>query len=219
MREIGLFLQAVCIAVLCGMAHEDARAEEAQKGSVSLEGTGFSLAVTEGGALQLTKEGRTYRVESAFSHPGDKIGFNQLSAQPGANQDPSWMPSVRTVGEGKFVVAAQCGAYEFERTVTLERDKVRVSDRFVSVSREPVGIIVEYALIGSRPFNERLLGGVPEASAPDEAASSAAEAPEAARSSSARAPRSRRPRAKAQAAPAVPPQPSGDPAADGEGDA
>jgi hypothetical protein len=167
MRAIRRLLKVVCIVVLCGVTNNSARAEEPQKGSVPIEGTGFTLAVTEGGALQLTREGRTYTVESAFSHPGDKIGFNNLSAKPGANQDASWTPAVRTAGDGKFVVATRCGAYELERTVALDGDKVRVSDRIVNVSKEPLGIIVEYALTGSQPFNERLLGGAPVASAPE----------------------------------------------------
>jgi hypothetical protein len=164
MRRIGVALCGLLVSLSVCAAAEAAPVLLGNP-SASLQGDGFKLLIGPGGAMQVQKENEVFDINSAFSYPGAKIGYNRLSEEPGKSQDALWKPAVRISGDGSAVVAARCAAYALERTVRVEGDKVRVLDKLTNLSQEAVAVGIEHAVAARKAFRSCLLGGVPAQSA------------------------------------------------------
>lgn len=96
----------------------------------------FDVAIESGGGLALTTAGRVFHIESSFSIP--RGGWNVL----GADRVPGgW--ETRTA---KHRVTAAGPGYRVSRRVRIEQDRVVVSDRVASTSKEAVGILIHHRL-------------------------------------------------------------------------
>ena len=125
-----------------------------------LQGDGFTMKVGRGGGMELTLGNDSCFFESAFSEPGMTIGWNRFSEQPDAS---NWKIRRRHSRRRKSVVIrARTAHYKLERRVRLEQGRVRVQDRLTNTSDTPVGVMIDNHVVTPEPFDECLLGGMPD---------------------------------------------------------
>lgn len=127
----------------------------------AMKGDGFTLEIGRSGAICVVKNGDRFFMESLFSYPAAKIGYNGLSSKPRESQHPKWQPAVRQE-TGKIIVTAACPYYSFMRTIEIRGAKFKVRDTFTNTGTRPVGILVKHTLSVPRPFQTCLLAGVPQ---------------------------------------------------------
>ena len=130
----------------------------------TLRGEGFNLKVGAKGAFHIVKDEEVFAVESLFSSPGERIHFNALSEEPGANQHPEWRVAVSRSGPEQALITAACPQYSLTRTVRIVGDKVKVFDTIKNTDAQPVGILIRHSVTAPESFKDCRLAGVPELS-------------------------------------------------------
>lgn len=131
----------------------------------TLRAAGYEVKFDAGGAMQLQRNGDLYNIESLFSYPGEKIGYNAFALHDSFSQHPQWKPVVRRTKGDTVTATARCADYEVQRSVSIVDGKIRVRDTFKNLKAQPTGIIVENAITAPTPYQTCLLGGAPEISA------------------------------------------------------
>ena len=118
-----------------------------------LELDGAALAVSPNGGMQLRVGPDDYFLCSEFSYPGEKIGYNTLRPDEAAGQ-PSWKPNVRRREDGSIELTAQAESYELTRIIKADGGRVRVFDTIANTSTEPTAVVVNHAVVTTRPFSQ-----------------------------------------------------------------
>jgi hypothetical protein len=103
----------------------------------------ISVRVARSGAMQIGAEGGYCLAESAYSFPGESIGWHRL----GGGEDLGWAPEVERVGKSEMRIRAAGEHYSLERTVRIDGGRVEVEDRLWNRGDEPVGILMRHALV------------------------------------------------------------------------
>ena len=134
-----------------------------------LRGKEFLLRIGNNGGLQVEVGGETFFVESSFSYPGKRIGFNHFSAGAVQNE-AAWKPVTRS-DNGECVIQAAGVHYSITRKVTVKGHRLLISDRIRNTGAQDVGILVNNLMIAQMPEPSVRLSGIPAG------ASSAAENP------------------------------------------
>lgn len=130
-------------------------------GGASLKLGDAVLTVPPAGGLWLARDGERWFVESGFSYPAERMGFNTLTCLPESEGEPGWRPAV-AAGEAVTVTAAGRG-YRLERTIRAEGRRFTVRDRVTNLTGEVLGLAVRHTVItGGRP-RRTLLNGLDDA--------------------------------------------------------
>jgi len=111
----------------------------------------IAVAVSRSGALQVSRGQSFCVLESRFSCPGEKIGWNILSERP-PDGPANWKPRVRKVGDSTLVVSARARDYALERTIRLAGGRVEIRDSLTNLRRAPVAVMVHHTLATPRPM-------------------------------------------------------------------
>ena len=104
-----------------------------------------SISVGRNGAVQIQKGSAFFVLESRFSYPGARIGWNRLSAAA-AEGDPEWKRQVRKVDDSHVQIEATCRLYAFRRDIQFRDGRIELSDALASRTENAVGVIVEHRL-------------------------------------------------------------------------
>lgn len=117
-----------------------------------------SVRVGRHGQVQVNAGKESCVVESAFSHPGERIGWNRLSGtEPGG--EAAWTPRVRKVAATEIAIEAQGELYSLRRNVKLERGRVAFHDTLANLRKEPAGFIVRTTLTAPTAFRNSFTPG------------------------------------------------------------
>jgi len=120
-----------------------------------------AVKVGKPGQIQIDTGRESYLIESAYSYPGERIGWNLLSATE-KGSEPSWLPKVSQVSARALEIEAKGRFFRLRRKVTLEKGQVRFEDRLTSLTKGPVGLIVRNSLTAPRSFGDVFTPGVAE---------------------------------------------------------
>ncbi len=130
--------------------------------TIRLRNRAAEVRIGAHGGMHLIRDGQTFGIDSHFSHPGDRVGWNALSWEPGEREHAAWHPDVQRDGRASARVIADCGSYRIERRVKLRGDVVEVSDTLTNTGREPIGVMVRHGVSTPDAFRDCLLAGVSE---------------------------------------------------------
>jgi hypothetical protein len=124
---------------------------------VRMSGDGLQVRVGRSGAVQVSRGDGFCIAESAYSYPGEKLGWNRLRERQ-AEAEMGWEPKVERLDARSVQVTARGARYGLERVVRVRSGRVEVEDTLVSTSREPVGILVQQQLLTPRILTNARLG-------------------------------------------------------------
>lgn len=96
-----------------------------------------------GGGIAVTIGGRTFAVESGFSH--ERGGWNTLGAPGGARGEEGWAPQVGLL-EGGFVVRATAADYTLERRVYPRAEYIAVEDTVTNTSGRDLALLQRHTV-------------------------------------------------------------------------
>ena len=107
----------------------------------SIGGGRLTVKAGKGGRVEVRADDNSCIVETTYSYPGDKIGWNVVGADSGGSE-AGWSVKVSKADETALVVEARGGSYSLRRTVRLDGDRVEFADTLTNVSDGPVGLLV-----------------------------------------------------------------------------
>lgn len=119
---------------------------------------GVSVRVGRGGQVQVNVGKESCIVESAFSFPGERIGWNGLS-ESAAGSEATWSPWLEKVSGSALAVEARGDFYRLRRLVKLENGKVRFEDTLTNSRSEPTGFIVRTTVTAPAAFENSFTPG------------------------------------------------------------
>ncbi|MCC6446277.1 MAG: LamG domain-containing protein [Armatimonadetes bacterium] len=121
-----------------------------------------ALSVSRQGQIQIrTGRGGPYLIESAYSYPGERIGWNHLAGEAGGSET-RWRPRIRAASSRLLRIEAQGSRLRLQRKVFPEPGRIRFEDRLTNHSREPVGLLLRHTLTAPAPFRSAFSPGVAE---------------------------------------------------------
>ena len=124
---------------------------------VRLSGDEVSVRVGTSGAVQISR-GRGFCIaESAFSYPGEKLGWHRLAAG-GPEGESGWHAEVTKADDRTVRVTARGARYALERVVTLRGERVQIEDTLTNVGAQPVGVFVQHRLLAPSLLTNARLG-------------------------------------------------------------
>ncbi len=118
----------------------------------------FDLAVFPGGAMQVSLGTDVWHIESAYSYPGEVIGYNRLTSRA-AEGEPGWLPVVETLDTGVIRLECPASRYNLLRVIRPEQHRIRVSDTLTNTSPDDVGILVDHIFSADAGLAETRLSG------------------------------------------------------------
>jgi hypothetical protein len=134
-----------------------AQYQPAKQGETIRQG-GVTVLVGGKGQVQVNVGKRTYLVESAFSYPGERIGWNRFSGtEPGG--ESAWTPRVKKISTTEVGIEARGGFYSLRRIVKLQQGRVIFQDTLANLGKEPTGFIVRTTLTAPAAFRNSLTSG------------------------------------------------------------
>lgn len=108
----------------------------------SIQGNGYKVLVGERGALSVDVDGESYDIKPTYSHPdGGTVGTNELSwSGPG-----SWQLDVRAgTAPEQIRIEGKSKQYTLTRTVSVEGDRIGISDEIANKTTDAVGIVIRH---------------------------------------------------------------------------
>lgn len=126
------------------------------KEGVRLNGQGYTLVAGPHGGVEIHIGQDVWFMDSAYSHPGDNIGWNRLTQIP--QQDSVWKVRVETKSD-VIHMSADGQRYHLERTITPDGRRVIVRDTLTNDGNEDVGIIVRNLLTSAGDLTATRLCG------------------------------------------------------------
>ncbi|MBU0608352.1 MAG: LamG domain-containing protein [Armatimonadetes bacterium] len=113
---------------------------------------GLTVRAAVTGQLQLATGGDAYVINSAFSYPGERLGWNTLAGK--VEGQAGWRPIVRKLSSGALQVVAQAPAYRLQREVVLRNGAIEIVDEITNTSTEDLGLLSRHDLICSKRLAE-----------------------------------------------------------------
>lgn len=130
----------------------------------TLTGQGCSLTVAASGAMNVKIGHDDYALSSAYSYPGNVIGFNRFSWF--GESAPEW----RTIMEsnrvpGRISLKGIAKGYTVNRTIDIKDGKFYIKDTIENTTDAPLGMNVRYQAVAQMPFSsgQTTICGVPDA--------------------------------------------------------
>jgi len=118
----------------------------------------MSVRAGGNGQVQISAGREAYLVESGFSFPGERTGWNRFSAtEPGG--ETGWAPRVRKISDTAIAIEAQGEFYRLRRLLKLASGKVFVEDTLTNLRSEPIGFIIRTTLTAPAPFRNAFTPG------------------------------------------------------------
>lgn len=125
---------------------------------VTIRQGNVSVRAGGSGQVQVTVGRDAYLVESAFSFPGERIGWNHLS-EAERKGEPAWKPRVSKISATEMAIEAHGEFYRLERRFKLEAGKIFVKDTLTNLKTEPTGFIIRTILTAPSAFQHSFTPG------------------------------------------------------------
>ncbi|MBM3475457.1 MAG: hypothetical protein FJX75_19505, partial [Armatimonadetes bacterium] len=126
-------------------------------GGSRIAADGLQVRVGRSGAVQVARGEGFCVAESAYSCPGDKLGWNRLSERQ-AEAETGWATKPERLDARTIRVTARGAHYGLERVVRIDKGRVEVQDTLGNASQEPVGILVQHHLLTPHLLTNARLG-------------------------------------------------------------
>ena len=126
----------------------------------TLTGDGFSLRVGGRGGAELHVGQDAYYLASAFSYPGETIGWNAFCEKPGGKN--TWKVETAFPRPNSILIKARGQHYSVTRKISIEKHRLKLEDTLTNIGVSDVGIMVRNQVVTPQPFETCLLGGAPE---------------------------------------------------------
>ncbi len=123
----------------------------------TLKSKGVAVKVSSEGAVQMDTGNESYLVESSYSYPGERLGWNRL-ASSGSGGEPNWKPKVRRKGDA-IEIEAGGRFYNLLRRVRIGKGRIEFEDTLTNVRSEPTPVIVWNNLTSPQAFRETFTPG------------------------------------------------------------
>ena len=118
----------------------------------------ISVQASKNGQLLVNAGPQSCIVEATFSFPGDKIGWNALSAEQ-AGSEANWSIQIKKVSPQSLEIEARGEFYAIRRTIEIKPGKIEVSDRITNFDREPVGVEIWNVITQREVFKDSISPG------------------------------------------------------------
>ncbi|MBI2928666.1 MAG: LamG domain-containing protein [Verrucomicrobia bacterium] len=128
------------------------------KRGLAIRRGGITARVGPRGQIELDSGQAAFVIESAFSYPGEQIGWNHLSAME-AGGEATWTPRTRKLTSEAVAIEAGGASYRLRRVVSLTPGRVLFEDTLTNLRTEPLGLIVRTRLTAQRPFRDSFTPG------------------------------------------------------------
>jgi hypothetical protein len=128
---------------------------------VTLQGAGFQLEIGPSGGMHVVRGNQVFGIESRFSYPGKKLGWNVLGDEGDQHKSTGWRAGVKTDGTQRATISAACPSYTLERSIVIDGPRIRVRDRVRNASPEVIGVMLQHSIATPKPFRQSLVFGVP----------------------------------------------------------
>jgi hypothetical protein len=112
---------------------------------------GVSVGVGEHGELKVDTPDECFVLETTYSYPGEKIGWNGFAIDP-SESESGWTVESKKVSEDTLKITASGRYYRIVRTVRIRDGKIKFEDQLTNLSDEPIGFIVWNDLTTEEPF-------------------------------------------------------------------
>jgi len=118
----------------------------------SVKPGGLTVSAAATGQLQIAAGGDAYVINSAFSYPGQRIGWNTLASK--ADGQAGWKPTVRKLTNGALQVVAQAPGYRVQREVAIKNGAIEIVDTITNTSSAEIGLLSRHDVICSHRLKE-----------------------------------------------------------------
>lgn len=119
----------------------------------------FAVSLNPAGAIKITIGNDDYFLDSYYSYPGERIGYNILDH----GNDKIGVISVAEVIKKKtWQIKKECSQYSITMLVNLNGDKLEITESLKNLTGAPVGIKIKHLLMGGVNFEDALFGGYRE---------------------------------------------------------
>ena len=112
-----------------------------------------TVAADRKGAIQIASGKSSFALESEFSYPGPKIGFNSLPGKS-VGQENSWRPRITRLDKASLQIEAEGNFYSLNRIVRLGNERIELEDTFTSRTQKPVAVMISHHLIAPEKFSQ-----------------------------------------------------------------
>ena len=116
-----------------------------------------SVAAGRGGSIQINNRSGICIIESQYSYPGRKIGFNRLAEGAGAGEH-GWRPSVSSEGDRTLRIEAAGEHYTLQRTVRFDEGRIEIEDTLVNSRPDPIGVMITHRIITPETLKNLRIG-------------------------------------------------------------
>ena len=125
------------------LALEPVEVRAIRRGPTSSDGR-VTVRVGPKGGMQVSAADGFFVVDSTFSYPGERIGYNALSEEP-HRVESRWSPAVGESKPGNAIrINARGSRYRLRRVVSVQNETVTVKDTLKNLTPEPVGILIKH---------------------------------------------------------------------------
>jgi hypothetical protein len=118
----------------------------------------ITVKASKNGQLLITAGPQSCIVESTFSYPGHKIGWNALSAKP-QGSEANWSVQLKKVSPQSLQIEAHGKFYAIRRTLEIKDGTIDFSDKFTNLDNEPVGVEIWNVLTQPEVFKDTISPG------------------------------------------------------------
>ncbi|MBI4558170.1 MAG: LamG domain-containing protein [Candidatus Hydrogenedentes bacterium] len=116
------------------------------------------VAITEQGQVQISAAHDLFLIESAYSFPGERIGWNRLTGER-RQSDPNWHPKLSRPSRTSLEVDVEEQSYRLHRRITIRGARIEFEDTLVNQRDVPTGFIVRHQLTGEDTFKDSFTPG------------------------------------------------------------
>ena len=102
--------------------------------------------VGRNGSLQIRNGESFFVMDTSFSYPGRRIGWNVLSEREKAGET-NWKPRVTRVNDSHLRLAAAGTHYALTRDVRLKPGRITIEDTLTNLRNIPVGIMIAHSIV------------------------------------------------------------------------
>ena len=124
----------------------------------TISGGDISVSAGKRGQLQVNTGEQSYTVETSYSYPGQKIGWNKLSNDP-SGSEANWSATIKKVSPQSLQIEAHGKFYNLRRTVKIKDGKIAFEDKITNLDNEPVGVNLWNTLTYRNAFLDKVNPG------------------------------------------------------------
>jgi len=118
----------------------------------------IAVRIGKRGQVQVDAGEQSYIVETSYSYPGQKIGWNKLSNDT-SGSEANWSVQLERVSPQSLKIEARGSLYSLRRVIDIKDGKIAFEDKITNLDNEPVGVNVWNTLTCRDAFSDTVNPG------------------------------------------------------------